>query len=284
MIWMKLISDPQEMTQTVLADKRARKTVGCVPTMGALHDGHLSLIRAARRDCDLVVVTIFVNPTQFGPAEDLDDYPRSIEEDLAACEREGTDYVFAPSDDAMYPKGAATWVTVEGVTEGLCGASRPGHFRGVTTVVAKLFNIVQPDKAYFGEKDYQQLTAIRNMAVDLNFPVEIVPMPIVREPDGLAISSRNKYLSAEERRDALALQRSLELARTRLADGERSAHVVVAKMRALIDEASSARIDYVAVVDAETLEPVERIEGTVLVAVAVYIGSTRLIDNTVVTV
>ena len=281
---MKLISDPQEMTQTVLADKRARKTVGCVPTMGALHDGHLSLIRAARRDCDLVVVTIFVNPTQFGPAEDLDDYPRSIEEDLAACEREGTDYVFAPSDDAMYPKGAATWVTVEGVTEGLCGASRPGHFRGVTTVVAKLFNIVQPDKAYFGEKDYQQLTAIRNMAVDLNFPVEIVPMPIVREPDGLAISSRNKYLSAEERRDALALQRSLELARTRLADGERSAHVVVAKMRALIDEASSARIDYVAVVDAETLEPVERIEGTVLVAVAVYIGSTRLIDNTVVTV
>ena len=272
------------MTQTVLADKRAGKTVGCVPTMGALHDGHRSLVRAARRDCDMVVVTIFVNPTQFGPAEDLDNYPRTFEADLAVCEEEGTDYVFAPADDAMYPEGAATWVTVDGVTEGLCGANRPGHFRGVTTVVAKLFNIVQPDRAYFGEKDYQQLTAIKKMTVDLNFPVEIVPMPVVRESDGLAISSRNKYLSDEERRDALALHRSLELARTRIAGGERSAQVIIVEMRALIDEVSSARIDYVAITDAATLEPVERIDGTVLVAVAVHIGSTRLIDNTVVTV
>jgi len=281
---MNVVSDPQEMTQTVLAEKRAGKSVGCVPTMGALHEGHLSLVRAARRDCDVVVVTIFVNPTQFGRTEDLDDYPRTFEADLAVCEREGADYVFAPSNEAMYPEGAATWVTVERVTEGLCGASRPGHFRGVTTVVAKLFNIVQPDKAYFGEKDYQQLIAIKKMVADLNFPVEIVPMSIVREPDGLAMSSRNKYLSAEERCDSLVLQRSLELARTGIADGERSAQAVIDKMRELINEISSARIDYVAVVDAETLEPVESIEGAVLVAVAVYIGSTRLIDNTVITV
>ena len=281
---MKVIIDPQEMTRTISAEKRAGKTIGCVPTMGALHDGHISLIRAARRGCDLVVVTIFVNPTQFGPTEDLDDYPRTFEADIAVCEREGTDYVFAPSNDAMYPEGAATWVTVEGVTEGLCGATRPAHFRGVTTVVAKLFNIVQPDKAYFGEKDYQQLMAIKKMVADLDFPVEIVPMPIVREPDGIAMSSRNKYLSEDERRDALALHRSLEFARTRIAEGERSAQTILDEMRTLIDEISSARIDYVAVVDAETLEPVESVESTVLVAVAVYIGSTRLIDNTVVSV
>jgi len=281
---MKVISDPQQMTETMLAEKRAGKSVGCVPTMGALHDGHISLIRAARRDCDVVVVTIFVNPTQFGPSEDLDDYPRTFEADLGACEEERADYVFAPSNEAMYPEGAATWVTVERVTEGLCGASRPGHFRGVTTVVAKLFNITRPDRAYFGEKDYQQLIAIKKMVADINFPIEIVPMPIVREPDGLAISSRNKYLSADERCDALALHRSINFARTRIAEGERSAQVVLDEIRALIDEVSSARIDYVAVVDAKTLEPVERIESTVLVAVAVYIGSTRLIDNTVVTV
>jgi len=281
---VRVISDPREMTRTVLADKREGTTVGCVPTMGALHEGHLSLVRAARRECDVVVVTIFVNPTQFGPSEDFDNYPRTLDTDLVACTNEGVDYVFTPTADAMYPQGSATWVEVERLTDGLCGSSRPGHFRGVTTVVAKLLNITQPDKAYFGEKDYQQMVVIRRMVADLGMPVEIVGMPIVREPDGLAMSSRNRYLSPDERRDALVLPRSLEDARTRVEEGERSAEIIANEIRNRVGQVGRARIDYVSVVDANTLEPVDRIEGTVLVAMAVYIGSTRLIDNVVVTV
>jgi len=281
---MKVIAEPGEMTRTVLGEKRAGRTVGCVPTMGALHAGHLSLVGAARRECDVVVVTIFVNPTQFGPAEDLDKYPRTFDTDVAACDELEVDYVFAPDSGTMYPEGAATWVEVERLTEGLCGASRPGHFRGVTTVVAKLFNITQPDRAYFGEKDYQQMVVIKRMVDDLNFPVEIVPMPIVREPDGLAMSSRNRYLSPDERRDALVLHNSLERARSMVAGGERSAQTVIEAVEELVNSAASARIDYVDIVNALTLEPVDPIEGTVLLAIAVYVGSTRLIDNIVLNV
>jgi pantoate--beta-alanine ligase len=281
---MIVVADPKEMTSMALAERQEGKTVGCVPTMGALHEGHLSLVRAARRDCDIVIVTIFVNPTQFGPSEDINEYPKPFDDDVAACEEEGVDYVFAPPVDAMYPEGSTTWVNVEGLTERLCGASRPGHFRGVTTVVAKLFNITQPDRAYFGEKDYQQMVVLKQMVADLDFPVEIVAMPIVREPDGLALSSRNKYLSREERNDALALRKSLDLATSLFEAGERSAKTIVDEMTTKIESASTARVDYVSIVDAATLEAVDRIGNSVLVAVAVYVGATRLIDNTVLNV
>lgn len=281
---MIVVTDPEEMTNIALAERREAKTVGCVPTMGALHEGHLSLVRAARRDCDVVVVTIFVNPTQFGPAEDLDTYPRPFDDDIAACEAEGVDYIFAPPADSMYRENSGTWVNVERVTEGLCGASRPGHFRGVATVVAKLLNITQPDKAYFGEKDYQQMVVLRQMVADLNFPVEIMPMPIVRETDGLALSSRNNYLSQDERKDAVVLRQSLDLATSLSNEGERSARVIIDAMTELIEDVPTARVDYVSIVDETTLEPVDRIADCVLVVVAVYIGATRLIDNTVLNV
>ena len=257
---------------------RGRK-VGLVPTMGALHEGHASLIRAARGETGCLVVSIFVNPTQFGPGEDLSRYPRPVEKDMELCRREGVDVVFTPSAAEMYPDGFATRVGVAGLSEKMCGAFRPGHFDGVCTVVAKLFTIVQPDVAYFGEKDAQQLAIIRRMAADLNLPLEIRGCPLVREPDGLALSSRNAYLSADERRRALALSAALAEAKLALAAGARDAAKVAAAVRRRLEAAAGVEIQYVAVVDPDTLADLARIADKVLVAVAAKVGATRLIDN-----
>jgi pantoate--beta-alanine ligase len=253
--------------------------VGLVPTMGALHEGHASLIRAARAECGYVVVSIFVNPTQFGPGEDLARYPRPIENDLAVCRREGADLVFTPAAAEMYPEGFATTVRVAGLSEKMCGAFRPGHFDGVCTVVAKLLAIVQPDAAYFGEKDAQQLAIVRRMAADLNLPVEIRGCPLVREPDGLALSSRNAYLSPEERQRALALSAALAEARKAIQSGERDAAAVAGMLRRRLQAATGVELQYVAVVDPDTLADLDRIAGQALVAVAAKVGATRLIDN-----
>ncbi|MDN5347923.1 MAG: pantoate--beta-alanine ligase [Clostridia bacterium] len=263
---------------------RQGKTVALVPTMGYLHEGHLSLARAARKDCDVVVMSIFVNPTQFGPNEDFERYPRDLDRDLRLAEEAGVEAVFAPEVKEMYPPGYATYVEVERLTEHLCGRSRPGHFRGVATVVSKLFNIVQPDKAYFGQKDYQQSVVIRRMVADLNFPLEIVVVPTVRDADGLALSSRNKYLSPLERRSALSLYRALLKGEALIREGERRAGVVRRAMEEVILASPGTKIDYVAVSDAETLEPLEEIKGKAVLALAVWVGSTRLIDNLLVEV
>jgi len=261
-------------------EKLKGKKIGFVPTMGALHQGHLSLIRKAREECDRVVVSIFVNPTQFGPGEDFDRYPRDLESDVRLCEREGVDVVFAPSVEEMYPENFSTWVEVKGnLTETLEGAHRPGHFRGVTTVLTKLFNIVIPDCSYFGEKDYQQALVVKKLVDDLNIPVEIVLAPTIREIDGLACSSRNRYLSKEERRAARVLYQSLLRAKTEIQDGEDNPSCIISSMEDLILEEPLAKIDYIAIVDPVSLKPVKRIRGEVLVAVAVKIGKTRLIDN-----
>jgi len=260
------------------ARSRGRK-VGLVPTMGALHEGHLSLIRAARGETGCVVVSIFVNPTQFGPGEDLGRYPRPLEKDMEFCRREGVDIVFTPSAAEMYPDGFATRVHVAGMSEKMCGAFRPGHFDGVCTVVAKLFTIVQPDVAYFGEKDAQQLAIVRRMAADLDLPIEIRGCPLVREPDGLAMSSRNAYLSADERRRAPALSAALAEAKLALAAGEREAVKVARAVRQKLEAATGIELQYVAVVDPDTLADLARIADKVLVAVAAKVGTTRLIDN-----
>ncbi len=266
----------------VAAARRAGRTIGCVPTMGALHAGHLSLVEAARRDGTFVVVTIFVNPTQFGPQEDYARYPRDEAGDLRQCEQAGANLVFLPSVEEMYPPGSVTTVHVARLTATLCGPCRPGHFDGVATVVTKLLNIVQPDRAYFGRKDFQQLAVIRQMVRDLNTPVEIIGCPTVREPDGLAMSSRNAYLTPDERQRALALSRALIAAREAIVGGERDPAAVEATMRAVVEAARPTRIDYVSVVDPVTLQPIERIGGPVLAALAVWFGRTRLIDNVVV--
>ena len=245
----------------------------------ALHEGHLSLVRAAKGECDFAVVSIFVNPIQFGPNEDLSKYPRTLDADLALLAGCGTDLVFAPSADEVYRAGHATWVEVGSVAEPLEGAFRPGHFRGVATVVLKLLNMVQPDAAYFGQKDYQQALVIRRMAADLDVPVAIRVCPIVREPDGLAMSSRNRYLSPAARRRALVLWKSLQLAGKLVEEGQRDAGTIATRMRELIETAEDARIDYVALVDPETLQSVETIAGRSLAALAVKIENTRLIDN-----
>jgi len=258
-----------------------RKRLGLVPTMGALHAGHLSLVRAAKARCEAVVVSIFVNPTQFGPKEDFARYPRPFESDCAGLEKEGVDMIFAPAADEMYAKGETTWVTAEGLSEKLDGRSRPGHFRGVTTVVAKLFHVIEPEVAFFGQKDAAQLAVIRRMVRDLNFPVEIVSCPIVREPDGLAMSSRNAYLSPKERLSALVLHRSLQEVEKAFREGERKARALAQSGRAVIAQEREVRLDYFEVVDPDTLDPVEAIAGKTLVAVAAYVGSTRLIDNVV---
>jgi pantoate--beta-alanine ligase len=255
------------------------KRVGLVPTMGALHVGHVSLIEAAAARCEFVVVSIFVNPTQFGPNEDLSAYPRPFEKDVAICEESGADVVFSPSPEEMYGGEGATWVTVEKLTAPLCGRSRPTHFRGVTTVCAKLFNIVGPDVAFFGQKDAQQAIVIKRMVADLNMPLEVVVCPTVREADGLAVSSRNRYLSEQERRDATALYRSLETCREMVVAGTRDAAEIRAAMVAVLEEVPALEIEYVSLVDAETLEDVERVAGQVLVAVAARLGPARLIDN-----
>jgi len=254
-------------------------TVGLVPTMGFLHEGHLSLIRRAREECDHVVVSIFVNPTQFGPKEDLSKYPRDIDRDLKLIEPLGADLVWMPTPEIMYPKGYQTWVEVEAITKLLEGAMRPGHFKGVTTVVAKLFNGVQPHKAYFGQKDAQQAAVIRQMTRDLNFPIEIVVCPIVREPDGLAMSSRNVYLDAEQRKAATVLFRSLSAAKALYESGERDAEKVRGKMKEVLAGEPLAEVQYVSCADYDTLEELTEIKGKALLSMAVYVGKTRLIDN-----
>jgi pantoate--beta-alanine ligase len=249
--------------------------------MGALHEGHLSLVRAARAQCGAVAVSLFVNPTQFGPTEDLAKYPRQFDRDRALLEKEGVDILFAPSVDEMYRKGEATWVMVEGLSDKLDGRSRPGHFRGVTTVVAKLFHILEPDVAFFGQKDAAQVAVIRRFVRDLNFPVEIAVCPIVREADGLAMSSRNAYLNPEERQRALVLQRSLREAEKQFCAGEKSAPTLIAAARNILAQEPQVRLDYFEIVDPDTLDPVEQVTSKALVAAAAYVGQTRLIDNVV---
>jgi len=254
-------------------------TIGLVPTMGYLHEGHLSLIRRARAGCNSVAVSIFVNPTQFGPNEDLAQYPRDLERDLKLLEPLGVDLVWTPTAEVMYPTGYQTWVEVEALTKGLEGAMRPGHFRGVTTVVAKLFNAVQPQKAYFGQKDAQQAAVIRRMTLDLNFPIEIVVCPTVREADGLAMSSRNKYLQGDDRRAALVLFRALSAAKEMYEAGERNAEKLRGKMKEVIAAEPRARMQYVSCADYDSLEELETVTGKTLLSMAVLIGKTRLIDN-----
>jgi pantoate--beta-alanine ligase len=249
--------------------------------MGALHEGHLSLVRAARASADVVAASIFVNPTQFGPNEDLAKYPRSFERDRELLEREGVELLFAPSVEEMYPAGAVTWVTVEGLSDKLDGRTRPGHFRGVTTVVAKLFHVVEPDAAFFGQKDAAQVAIIRRMVRDLNLPVEIVVCPIARDPDGLAMSSRNAYLDPEQRKHALVLHRSLMRVEQLVDAGERDAAKLVTMGRAEFGKESFARLDYFEIVDPDTLDPVDDVSSCALVAVAAFVGNTRLVDNVV---
>ncbi|MGD9762885.1 MAG: pantoate--beta-alanine ligase [Candidatus Binatia bacterium] len=277
------LSSPAAVQAWAVETRAAGLRIGLVPTMGYLHDGHLSLVAEARRRVDACVVSIFVNPLQFGPREDLDRYPRALSRDRALLERAGVAVLYAPSVDVMYPDGFQTEVHVARVTSGLCGRSRPGHFRGVTTVVAKLFNAVRPHVAVFGEKDYQQLAAIRRMVIDLDFGLEIVGMPIVREPDGVAMSSRNANLSATERVAARCLSRALGAAREAVDAGARRAEDVLAAARAILDAELLARVDYAELVDAETLEPVDEIARPSLLALAVFLGRTRLIDNAVLT-
>jgi len=254
-------------------------TLGFVPTMGYLHQGHLALVSRSKSENDTTAVSIFVNPTQFGPREELARYPRDLPRDLALLKKEGTDLVFAPEAEEVYPPGFSTWVEVEGVTERLEGASRPGHFRGVATVVAKLFNLLEPHRAYFGQKDAQQLAVIRKMVRDLNMDLEILPVPTVREPDGLAMSSRNIFLNPGERQAALVLYRSLCLAQEMYNGGERNAGKIREAMIKLIQKEPLAQIDYVSIAHPETLEEVEKLAGPALVSLAVRIGYTRLIDN-----
>ncbi|HEX9015867.1 MAG TPA: pantoate--beta-alanine ligase [Chloroflexota bacterium] len=258
-----------------------RGTVGLVPTMGFLHAGHMSLVKTARDENDVVVVTIFVNPTQFGPNEDLATYPRDMERDLSLLEVAGVDFVFTPEASEMYPSGYSSYVTVEGLTDKLEGAFRPGHFRGVATVVSKLLNLVPADRAYFGQKDAQQVVVIRRMASDLNFRHEISVVPTVREPDGLALSSRNVYLSPEQRRSALALSRSLFTSRDLFEAGEREAGKIRSAAEAVLFSEPGVKVDYVAVVDRDTFEDLETIQGEALVVLAARVGPTRLIDNVV---
>ncbi|MBI2332872.1 MAG: pantoate--beta-alanine ligase [Chloroflexi bacterium] len=271
-------------TITTLSDLRAARlsltgTVGLVPTMGYLHEGHLSLIRRARAECEHVIVTIFVNPTQFGPTEDLSKYPRDLERDLGLIEPLGVDLVWNPSAEVMYPSGYQTWVEVEALTKGLEGAMRPGHFRGVTTVVAKLFNATQPHKAYFGQKDAQQAAVIRRMVADLNFPLEMVICPTTREADGLAMSSRNKYLSEAERKAATVLFRSLNVAKALYEAGERDGEMLRRKMKEMLASEPLAQMQYVSCADYDTLEELDTVTGKALLSMAVYFGKTRLIDN-----
>ena len=274
-----LVKKISELRKILSQARREGKTIGFVPTMGALHEGHFSLIRAARQETDFLVTSIFVNPTQFAPSEDFAQYPRDLEGDLKKAEEIGVDLVFAPSADKMYPQGFATYVWQERLTERMCGLSRPGFFRGVATVVTKLFNIVGPCVAYFGQKDYQQSVVVRRMVRDLNMEVEIRVLPTVRQSDGLAMSSRNKHLSESERQEALCLYQALKEAEALVAAGERKSEKIIEKMREIVAGAPSARIDYMVVVDPENLEDIETIEGEVLVALAVWIGKTRLIDN-----
>jgi pantoate--beta-alanine ligase len=281
---MKICTTISETRAACLKARAAGWRLGLVPTMGALHEGHISLVQAAKAQCDAVAVSIFVNPTQFGPTEDLAKYPRQFDSDRRMLEAEGVDILFAPPVEEIYPQvpdGAVTWVEVEGLSNKLDGRSRPGHFRGVTTIVAKLFHIIGPDLAFFGQKDAAQLAVIRRMVRDLNFPVEIVAGAIVREPDGLAMSSRNAYLNREERQRALVLQRALQQVRGGFQGGEKKAETLIAAAKTIFAEEPGVALDYFEIVDPHTLDPIENISHSALVAVAAYVGSTRLIDNLV---
>ena len=277
---MRIITTIDEMREFSREAKRSGKTIGFVPTMGYLHEGHLSLIRQARKECDAVVVSVFVNPAQFAPGEDLEKYPRDMARDKRLAEQAGTDIIFAPSAEEMYPGDDPVYVDVPGdITDIMCARSRPGHFRGVATVVAKLFNIVCPDRSYFGRKDAQQALVIKRMVKDLNVPTDVRVMPIVREPDGLAMSSRNSYLSAEERKKALRLSASLKKAEEMVSSGERSAERIKRQMKKMIEEDSGVKVDYIETVNADDLRPAHSVKAGTLIAVAAYVGSTRLIDN-----
>jgi len=276
---MKLIHSIAEMHTLCRSAHSRGARLGLVPTMGALHEGHLSLVKAAHEKSDIVAASIFVNPTQFGPNEDFAKYPRTLETDCALLEREGVELVFAPPVEEMYPKGAVTWVVVDELSDRLCGKSRPGHFRGVTTVVAKLFHIVEPDIAFFGQKDAAQVAIIKRMVRDLNMPVTVEVCSIVREPDGLAISSRNAYLSPQERKSALVLNRSLVRVQKLFDEGERDSAKLIAAARQMFSAEPDVRLDYIEVVDHETLEVETAVTKRALVAVAAFVGQTRLIDN-----
>ncbi len=281
---MEVAETIESVRGLVGAARKEGKRVALVPTMGALHVGHVSLMEAATKDCDFVLVSIFVNPTQFGPGEDLQNYPRPFEADLEVCREAGVDVVFAPAPEQMYPVENLAWVTVEKLTAPLCGRGRPTHFRGVTTVCTKLFNIVGPDVAYFGQKDAQQAVVVKRMVADLNMPLEIVICPTVREASGLAVSSRNQYLSEQQKKDAAAIYESLQLCRRMIEAGKADARQIKAEMRDLLSQIPGGRIEYISIVDAETLEDVERVSGRILAAVAVRIGPARLIDNIIVDV
>ncbi len=280
----RLATQISECRDVVTAAKSGGLRVGLVPTMGALHAGHLSLIEKARSECGFVAVSIFVNPTQFGPKEDLSGYPRPFERDVQLCTRAGVDLVFHPTAETIYGSDFKTYVEVHDLQNVLCGASRPGHFRGVATVVLKLFNIIQPDVAYFGQKDAQQALVLSRMVRDLNVPVQLSVCPIVREPDGLAMSSRNVYLSESERASAPVLFRALLAMRDQIASGERDADSLIAHAATMISASPHTRIDYIAIVDRETLAPLTKVEGDILIALAVFVGTTRLIDNVMVSV
>lgn len=276
---MKIVSTVNDVRNTVKEWKKNGLKVGLVPTMGFLHEGHLSLIKKAVSENDKVVVSVFVNPTQFGPNEDFEAYPRDLNKDADLCEKTGADLIFHPEPEEMYPEGFCSGVNMTGLTDALCGKSRPVHFQGVCTVVSKLFNIVAPDNAYFGEKDAQQLAIIKRMVKDLNFDIKITGCPIIREEDGLAKSSRNTYLNPEERQAALVLSRAVKCGRRLVEGGEKDSAVILKEMKSIIENEPLARIDYVEIVDMNTMKHIDKVKGDVLCAMAVYIGKTRLIDN-----
>lgn len=276
---MDTVAEIPELRQRVRAARQGDAVIGFVPTMGALHQGHASLVEAARKECDFVVVSIFVNPTQFGPNEDFDKYPRTLAADLEKCQTAGADLVWTPTKDMMYPAHFSTHVDVETLTETLEGATRPHHFRGVTTVVTKLLLSCLPDKAYFGAKDYQQQAIVRRMCLDLNLPVEIITCPIIRDTDGLALSSRNAYLSVEERASALSLSRALALAEERIASGETDLERIKTKMRELLSGTPLIKLDYATIADPDTLEELTTAQSRMVALIAAWSGSTRLIDN-----
>jgi pantoate--beta-alanine ligase len=279
---MLIIRRIKKLRQVLDQYRRKGESIGFVPTMGALHAGHLSLIKEALKDNAKTVVSIFVNPAQFGPRDDFREYPRTFNADVRLCKKAGVDIIFYPSIKEIYPPHFKTYVSVESLSQLLCGRSRPGHFRGVATIVAKLFNLVQPDTAYFGEKDAQQAIIIKKMAGDLNFALKIKVLPTLREDDGLAMSSRNAYLNPEERKDAAVLFAALNLAKSLVRSGRHDAAVIKRKLRQLIQQKKQARIDYIAIVDSKTLLPVKKVDANTLIALAVWIGKTRLIDNTVI--
>ena len=276
---MIIVNSISQVRQHITAARAQGKTIGFVPTMGALHIGHASLIDVAAKQCDYVVVSIFVNPTQFGPTEDFDKYPRTLDADAQICSQHGADLIFAPEPNHMYPDKLITWVNVECITDTLCGRFRPGHFRGVTTVCAKLFNIVTPDLAFFGQKDAQQVAVIKTMVADLNMPLSIVTCPTVRDPDGLATSSRNKYITEPQRNDALLISKALFHCRDLVRQGTLNSSELIEKIKNILTSSPNVDIQYVEIVDPATLGPLEQINGRALVAIAAYVGRTRLIDN-----